>query len=204
MNTELNAIYCNRCGSKSARDAQFCQSCGESFRTTVATSAPQLAAQPSHANASSSAPTLTVRYAGFWIRVVASLIDLCVVFVGFLPVRMLLGSTATLLGVSWQIPTARIFFIGRMVRIGFAVLLGWLYRAGMESSRFQGTLGKLAVQIRVTDLDGNRISFEQATGRYLAKFLSVITLGVGYLMAGFTPRKQGLHDQLAGTLVQYR
>ena len=134
MNTELNAIYCNRCGTKSARDAQFCQSCGESFRTTVPTSVPRLAAQSSHANASVSAPTLTVRYAGFSIRVVASFVDLCVVFVGFLPVRMLLGSTATLLGVSSQMPTARIIFLSRVVRIGCAVLLGWFYRAGMESS----------------------------------------------------------------------
>ena len=91
-----------------------------------------------------------------------------------------------------------------MVRIGFAVLLVWLYRAGMESSRFQGTLGKLAVQIKVTGLDGNRISLERATGRHFAKVLSAIALGVGYLMVGFTARKQGLHDRLAGTLVQYQ
>lgn len=204
MSTGLNAIYCNRCGSKSSSDAQFCQSCGESLQTTVATSVPLLEAQPSYAKATSTAPTPAVHYAGFWIRVVASLLDLCVVFVGFLPVRMLLGSTVTLLGVSWHMPTARIFFMGRMIRIGFAVLLAWLYRAGMESSRFQGTLGKLATQIRVTDLDGNRISFERATGRYFAKSLSIIALGVGYIMVGFTSRKQGLHDRLAGTLVQHR
>jgi uncharacterized RDD family membrane protein YckC len=204
MNTESNAIYCNRCGSKSACDAQFCQSCGESLQAAVATSVARLGAQPRRAYASSSAPTVTVRFAGFWIRVVASLLDLCIGFAGFLPIRMLLGSTTTLLGVSWQMPTSRIHFISRMVRIGFAILLNWLYRAGMESSNVQGTLGKLAVQIKVTGLDGNRISLGRATARHFAKVLSAIALGVGYLMVGFTPRKQGLHDRLAGTLVQYR
>jgi uncharacterized RDD family membrane protein YckC len=204
MNTGSKAIYCTRCGSQSASDAQFCQSCGESLGTTAPLLVPPLGSQQNHVNVTPAVSALAVRYAGFWIRVVASLLDLCAVFIGFHPVRMLLGSTATLLGVSWHMPTGKILFMGRMFRIVFASVFVWLYRAGMESSRFQATLGKLAMQIKVTDIDGGRISFERATGRYFAKFLSAITLGIGYLMVGFTPRKQGLHDQIAGTLVQYR
>jgi uncharacterized RDD family membrane protein YckC len=56
--------------------------------------------------------------------------------------------------------------------------------------------------LKVTDLYGNRISFERATGRHFAKILSAMILCIGYLMVAFTERKQGLHDLLAGTLVR--
>lgn len=62
-------------------------------------------------------------------------------------------------------------------------------------------MGKLALGIRVTDLEGRRISFPRALGRYFAKFLSAIILGVGFLMVAWTQRKQGLHDMICGTLV---
>jgi uncharacterized RDD family membrane protein YckC len=195
-----SVIYCNRCGLQSDADADFCQSCGAALRTTT----PELAPVHAFPRESREAPGHTVRYGGFWIRVCASLFDWILVFLAFFPVRILVGSTVTVLGEAWEAPAARSMFIGRMVRIGFAIAASWLYRAGMESSHFQGTLGKLVMQIKVTDLHGNRISFEHATGRYLAKFLSAITLGIGYLMVGFTAKKQGLHDQLAGTLVQHR
>jgi len=84
------------------------------------------------------------------------------------------------------------------------MVIGWLYFALMESSGRQGTLGKHLLGIRVTGLDGGRISFGRATGRYFGKILSGMILMVGYLMAGFTDRKQALHDMLAGTLVVRR
>jgi len=74
----------------------------------------------------------------------------------------------------------------------------------LESSARQATLGKMAVGIVVTDERGARISFGRATGRFFAKFLSMLILYVGYLMAAFTEKKQGLHDVLAGTLVVRR
>jgi uncharacterized RDD family membrane protein YckC len=74
----------------------------------------------------------------------------------------------------------------------------------MESSKNQGTLGKMALGLRVTDMDGRRISFGRATGRYFAKWLSTITLLIGYIMAAFTPKKQAMHDMIAGTLVLAR
>jgi uncharacterized RDD family membrane protein YckC/Tfp pilus assembly major pilin PilA len=76
-----------------------------------------------------------------------------------------------------------------------------LYFAGMESSGHQATLGKQALGIKVTDLDGRRISFGQALGRWFAAALSYLTLFIGFLMAAFTARKQALHDMIAGTLV---
>ncbi len=77
----------------------------------------------------------------------------------------------------------------------------WLYFALMESSVKQGTLGKMALGIIVTDANGNRISFGRATGRYFGKIISGAILCIGYIMAGFTEKKQALHDMIAGCLV---
>jgi hypothetical protein len=84
------------------------------------------------------------------------------------------------------------------------IISTWLYSAFMESSESQATIGKRAVGIIVMDEEGRRLSFGRATGRYFAKFLSVITLGIGYLMAAWDPRHQALHDKVAHTLVLTR
>ncbi len=123
----------------------------------------------------------TTEYGGFWIRVVAAIID------------------GVILGVIQFILNQ--FFDDFAVRNGFNALLGWLYYAGMESSSNQATLGKMALGLRVTDLEGNRISFLRATGRYLAKIISALILMIGFIMVAFTEKKQGLHDMIAGTLV---
>ena len=77
----------------------------------------------------------------------------------------------------------------------------WLYFALLESSRWQATLGKLALGAKVTDAEGRRLGFAQATGRYFAKFLSTLSLGFGYVMVGVTAQKRGLHDIVAKTRV---
>jgi uncharacterized RDD family membrane protein YckC len=79
-------------------------------------------------------------------------------------------------------------------------LAGWLYFAFLESGRSQATLGKQALGIIVTDLEGRRISFRRATGRYFGKMLSSVFF-LGYLLIFFTQKRQALHDLLAGTLV---
>ncbi len=79
--------------------------------------------------------------------------------------------------------------------------IGWLYFALMESSKNQGTLGKMALGLKVTDMDGNKISFGRATGRYFSKILSGMILMIGYIIAGFTDKKQALHDMIASCLV---
>ena len=85
---------------------------------------------------------------------------------------------------------------------GFLLLgVSWFYFAVMESSKYQATLGKLSMGIKVVDSLGNRISFLKATLRYGAKFLSRFTLGIGFLMPLFTKKKQCLHDKMASTLV---
>jgi uncharacterized RDD family membrane protein YckC len=84
------------------------------------------------------------------------------------------------------------------------ILVAWLYYAVQESSEKQATLGKQALGIVVTDLEGKRIDFVKATIRYFSKILSTLILMIGYIMAAFTERKQALHDMIAGTLVVNR
>ena len=120
-------------------------------------------------------------YGGFWIRVVAYLID------------------AVILGIVGGILSAAIDNESVVGLITFVV--GIAYFAGLESSARQATLGKSVFGLKVTDLDGNRISPLRAIGRYFAKTLSGLILGIGYLMVAFTARKQGLHDLIASTLV---
>lgn len=81
------------------------------------------------------------------------------------------------------------------------LLIGWLYEAVMTSSHRQGTFGKMAFGIKVTDMNGNRLSFGRASARHFAKYLSGIICSIGYLVALFTERKQALHDLIAGTVV---
>jgi uncharacterized RDD family membrane protein YckC len=87
--------------------------------------------------------------------------------------------------------------------VGLLVLIAmnWLYSAILESSARGATLGKMALGLRVTDVAGRRIGFGRASGRFFAKFLSALILMIGYVMAGLTRRKQGLHDMIAGCLV---
>jgi len=90
-----------------------------------------------------------------------------------------------------------VLFVSRILMI----VIGWLYYALMESSVRQATLGKMALGLMVTDLNGQKISFDRATGRHFAKIISALILFIGFLMAGFTRRKQALHDMIAGCLV---
>ncbi len=151
-----------------------------------------------------SAPEATlVEYAGFWKRFWASVIDAVVVWVATVILMLIM-----LLVTGGFAPVEhgeRPFAAGIFVMMYFLLLLaGVLYGPLMESSERQGTLGKLALGLCVTDEIGNRITFGRAVGRNLSKFLSGIVLGIGYIMAGFTPKKQAMHDMIAGTLVLAR
>ena len=76
-----------------------------------------------------------------------------------------------------------------------------IYYSLMESSKYQGTLGKIIMGIRVTGLNQERITLGKAILRNLSKILSGLIFGIGYIMIIFDTRKQGLHDKIADTLV---
>ena len=125
-------------------------------------------------------------YAGFWLRAGAWLIDGVIFIVAFTVAAGALGSDDE----SVSITTFLVL-----------MLAFWLYFALMESSSRQATLGKRALSIKVTDTNGDRISFGRASGRHFAKGISGVAFYIGFLMAGFTERKQALHDFIASTLV---
>jgi len=140
-------------------------------------------------------------YGGFWIRVVAAIVDGVLVRVVVTPIGAVFGLSGLALGGFGH--GFRLMHLMGGGAIFLLVLFGsWLYEALMESSSYQATLGKMIFGMKVTDLYGSRISFARATGRHFSKILSGMILGIGFMMVGLTERKQGLHDLLAGTLVR--
>ncbi len=138
----------------------------------------------------------TVTYAGFWKRFAASLIDGIIVSM----VGVFFGAfSGVLFGRILGSPEGAALIVN-----GVSIVTQWLYYALLESSPNQATVGKMALGVKVTDMDGNRISFARATGRHFGKILSALLFCIGYLMVAFTPRKQGLHDIMAGCLVVNR
>ena len=76
-----------------------------------------------------------------------------------------------------------------------------LYYALMESSKYQATVGKIVMGIKVVNKQGQGLDFSKALLRNLSKILSAFILGIGYIMIVFDDRKQGLHDKIADTFV---
>lgn len=153
-------------------------------------------------------------YAGFWLRLVALIIDFLVIetmaFIIAIPVIIVIAFTA--IGLENISDPIDLFTDENLMKLSIIVgslailflcslVISWLYYALFESSKNGGTLGKMAVGIKVTDLSGNNISFARATGRYFARIITNMTLLIGYIMAGFTYKKQALHDMLANCIV---
>jgi uncharacterized RDD family membrane protein YckC len=133
-------------------------------------------------------------YAGFWKRVAATIIDGIITTIG----GFVIGLVFVFVMVAGRIDDPAVLEgMGNIL----GLILGWVYSAVMESSPTQGTLGKMALGIKVTDLEGNKIGFGKATGRYFGKIISTLILSIGFIMVAFTQKKQGLHDMMAGCLV---
>lgn len=188
-------MFCQKCGAQVDDQAAFCDKCG----TALQKPQPLVGgAAPAYAG--------TTQYAGFWKRFLASLVD------------------GLIIGAVWSVfyyglMAAGVFSMPELVEeedigpyltwtlqytaisSGVMILLQTAYFAIMESSSKQASLGKMVLGIIVTDADGKRISFGRAVGRNLGKIVSQTILFIGYLMIGFTEKKQGLHDMIAGCLV---
>ncbi|HEX5313427.1 MAG TPA: RDD family protein [Gammaproteobacteria bacterium] len=147
-------------------------------------------------------------HAGFWRRVAAYIIDAIalniVIYICWIVVFLIFGLSSGGFSRAFvepgRSPDFAWFAVFGVLEVATIVIM-WLYFAVFESSRLQATPGKLALGLGVTDGRGGRIGFGRATGRYFAKFLSSLIFCIGYLMAGWTERKQALHDILADTCV---
>lgn len=140
-----------------------------------------------------------VQYAGFWRRFAAFVIDMVILAFAnyeFLSYQSTNMSVIANLGY-YNFTYAN---YGLMIAV-YSILISWVYFCGMESSPLQATPGKLAVGIYVTDLEGQRIGFGKATGRYFAKIISGLMVGIGFIMAGYTDKRQAFHDKITNCLV---
>jgi uncharacterized RDD family membrane protein YckC len=133
-------------------------------------------------------------YGGFWIRFGAFLVDIVVLLIPTLLISFLFHA----------VTPARDEIERTIVDLmdsGFNLLMCWVYEAVLLSSPWQATIGKRVCGLKVTDYDGNRVSFARATGRYFAWYLSAVPLCIGFIMIAWTRQRQGLHDLMARTLV---
>jgi uncharacterized RDD family membrane protein YckC len=192
--------------------ALFCTACGQRVPVAAVAMAAPLGI-PSQAGVPTYASVPRVEYAGFWERLLALLIDSVVMSFGFvlilIPLFFLtgLGALVSRINPDEELNEAGIFLIIVTIFLASVVALAvtWLYHAWMESSEWQATVGKKALGLVVTDMAGQRVSFARATGRHFGKIVTnMVPLFFGYILAGFTAKKQALHDMLAGCLVLRR
>lgn len=195
-------MFCSQCGRGLDASTQACPACGRD--TGIRPAAP-----PAR---SPLTPAARTTYAGFWLRFVAWVLDeaMLVGIAFFVLGRLTSFARLSVLGGFDPLDDADNWF--ELLGFGataffflFFVLISWLYHAAMESSPWQGTIGKRALGIVVTDMKGAKIDFWRASGRFFSRLVTdMIPLGIGYFIAGFTQRKQAVHDLLASTLVLYK
>ncbi len=148
-------------------------------------------------------------YAGFWLRFVAYIIDSIILgivqSIVVVPLLAVFGITFAS-GINNmsedEMVGAAIAFITAMSGISFLFfILQTLYFTIMEASKYQATFGKMALGLKVTDADGKPVDFVKSLIRNLGKIVSSAIFMIGYIIAGFTAKKQALHDMIAGALV---
>lgn len=155
---------------------------------------------------------MNTNYAGFWLRFVALIIDGLLLgaiqFIAIMPVLGLMG-----IGLATDIQNLESAdestiapMIGQMMAMAGVtqvvfLTIQTLYYTFMESSKYQASVGKIVLGLKVTDMNGGKLDFTKALVRNLCKIISSMILLIGYLMAAFTEKKQALHDMIASTLV---
>lgn len=215
-------MFCSKCGGNVAEGAAFCPQCGQPVATAAAPSpsyaSPTTPAAPSYSPPQYpqqyASPVPRILYAGFWLRVVAAIIDSFVIGIPFLILFFLLfASSLPELLHDQDNPAALMFaFLPRILLLALIYVIGaWLYWAKMESSSWQATLGKKALGLYVTDLRGRPVSFGQASGRFWAgrglgmvPYLGGLYFLISCICAGLTERKQAIHDMISSCLVLRR
>ena len=178
---------CPRCGATRTEGQETCSACGQPTNELPPPEGPTQSGFAVHR---------PVIYAGFWLRALAYLLDSLLVGIvtGILILRPLMEHAGISADNPWILITGdsrQIIAINLLV-----AMAGWLYWASLESSTWQATLGKRVFGLQVTDMEGKRISFARASGRHFGKIIFV-----GFILAGFTEKKQALHDMMAACLV---
>lgn len=205
-------MYCSKCGTEISAATTFCPTCGQPTQGGIAaTPATPGAIVPSGPGAFAPAAPVYypgAQYAGFWLRFAAYLIDSLLATVAFvvllIPILVFSGVMPAIGRISRGEDPADVFALVSSIFVAIALSLAgiWLYYALLESSSWQGTVGKRALNLKVTDMSGNPVTFGRASGRFFARFITeLIPLKIGYILAGFTEKKQAIHDMIASCLV---
>jgi len=205
-------MFCPMCGFRNVDTDNFCGKCGHDLRSegihSLDPPPPEKGSQTHAETAFSASPNINFEYAGFWRRFISFWFDRVILILPILITSALLNILlmgrmdfgnipGSLSNNPFEHPAVSV----QAVVVLADIILIWLYFAFFESSKMQGTPGKRIIGIRVTDFEGNRIAFGKATLRHFSKILSTLVFLVGFLMIGFSRKKQGLHDKIAGCLV---
>jgi formylglycine-generating enzyme required for sulfatase activity/uncharacterized RDD family membrane protein YckC len=208
------SLKCSECGASFFISLEQCPECGcpKNFIQTKIPDPQILLGDPPSYNAQTDLQAgehpaacqekliRNINYAGFWRRAAALIIDIIISTIGTYLIVLCLLVVNYMVG--FQHPDEP-DVIARLVNLwyGLIILFGVFYYPLMESSSKQATIGKLVLGIKVTDLEGRRISFWKALGRYVSKSISATVLFAGYIMVAYDKQKRGLHDIIASTLV---
>ncbi len=192
METVLDQV-CASCGSDRLADGRFCLFCGDVLSEAVQPSG--TASHTAEARLPGDSPiSPPYQYAGFWLRFWAGAIDLGIEALGALiltlAIDLILRRFGRFTGVDpWDL---KVFTGGAYILI--LAVGSWLYCAFTESSSWRATVGKRLLGLKVVTGNGERTSFGRATERHFMKFLSLFCLTIGFMMSGWTSRRQALHD----------
>jgi uncharacterized RDD family membrane protein YckC len=215
-------MFCSKCGANVESGKAFCGACGQpvtgfaigSQAAPAGITAPTAnAAMPVAQNWAVPAAAPNVAYAGFWLRLVAAIIDGVILCIPLAPIFMIifLGKMRNIQDLqNVHDPAAVLTLVGPLIVLVLAIsaIASWLYWALCESSVWQATPGKKVLGLTVTDLEGRRIGFGRASGRFWAgrgvssiPYLGGTYFAVDCICAGFTAKKQAIHDMIASTFV---
>jgi len=194
MESAIAPEVCASCGSTALPDGEFCLFCGDVL-TESGRLDPRVAALVARA-ASNPAVEITQgrEYAGFWRRVWAGLIDVSLEILAAFLLALAIDTVFGLVGRAIGLGHESAAYVTGFTFIVLLAVGGWLYAALSESSRYRATLGKRIMGLQVVNADGGKLTFGQASARHVMKFLSLFSLGFGFLMATWTKRHQALHD----------
>jgi len=191
---------CSNCGNPLLPDGKFCLFCGDVLTDTQDKLSPD---GQKAVDIKSAAPTAQgpPEYAGFWLRVWAGAIDVMLEALAALLLTVIVGYAVKLVDSRSGVSPITGSYLTGIAFIAVLTIGGWLYSAFSESSKWRATIGKRIIGLQVVNASGGQLTFGQASVRHFMKFLSLFTAAVGFMMAGWTKRRQALHDMPADCVV---
>lgn len=190
---------CSSCGNAILPDGEFCLFCGDVL--SEASHLRRKGPQRVSAGESRVATKPPIEYAGFWLRVWAGAIDVALEALAALFVTVIVDIAMRVISPKFGLSPITAQYATGIVFIVVLAIGAWLYSAFSESSRWSATVGKRIIGLQVLTSAGGRLTFGQATVRHFMKFLSLFTATVGFMMAGWTRRRQALHDMPSDSVV---